>query len=41
MTVDFARVFGSNDNEVYACPNCSTMTDIFDLGAAAQPTADV
>jgi hypothetical protein len=35
----FARVFGTNDDEVYACPSCSTYADIIDEGLAATPRA--
>lgn len=37
VTRDFRRVFGSNDNEVYACLNCATMAELSDLGVAAHP----
>jgi hypothetical protein len=33
VTDRFARVFGTNEDEVYACPNCTTMTDIMRHGA--------
>jgi protein-arginine kinase activator protein McsA len=35
VTLTFARVFGANDDEVYACPECTTMTEILQTGAAA------
>lgn len=35
VTLRFARVFGTNDDEVYACPECTTMTEILQAGAAA------
>ena len=35
VTVDFARVFGTNRNEVFACPRCATMSEIKEFGAAA------
>ena len=34
VTDDFARVFGTNSNEVFACPHCASMRDIMDGGAA-------
>ncbi|MFC7045145.1 hypothetical protein ACFQH6_06695 [Halobacteriaceae archaeon GCM10025711] len=37
VTPDFARVFGSNDDEVYACPDCAPLTEIASDGAAARP----
>lgn len=33
VTVDFARVFGANDDAVYACPNCTTFHDLQEGGA--------
>ncbi|WP_255518445.1 MULTISPECIES: hypothetical protein [Haloferax] len=33
--MDFARVFGTNDNQVFACPECATMSEITEMGAAA------
>ncbi|WP_396613479.1 hypothetical protein ACH9L7_16165 (plasmid) [Haloferax sp. S1W] len=35
VSVDFARVFGTNTNQVFACPACSTMSEISERGAAA------
>ena len=35
VTDDFARVFGTNANEVLACPACASMRAIMDGGAAA------
>lgn len=35
VTDDFARVFGTNQNQVFACPECASMRDIMDGGAAA------
>lgn len=37
VTRDFARVFGSNDDEVYACLNCATLVELADLGRGAAP----
>ncbi|MFC6798230.1 UBP-type zinc finger domain-containing protein [Haladaptatus sp. YSMS36] len=28
VTPDFVRVFGINNNEVWACLNCTTITDL-------------
>lgn len=36
VTDDFARVFGTNANRVFACPECATMRDIM-AGEAAVP----
>ena len=36
VTDDFARVFGDNDDEVHACPECSDDTVVRN-GAAAKP----
>ncbi|WP_255198587.1 DUF7563 family protein [Halorarius litoreus] len=38
VTDDFARVFGTNANEVLACPACAPMRTIMDGGAAALGT---
>lgn len=38
VTDDFARVFGTNANRVFACPECATMRDIMDGRAAAEST---
>lgn len=35
MTDNFARVFGTNDNQVFACPSCASMSEITEFGAAA------
>jgi hypothetical protein len=35
VTKDFARVFGTNDGEVYACPDCATMVELADDALAA------
>ena len=41
VTGDFARVFGTNSNQVFACPACVSMRDIMDGAAAAQrPRSD-
>lgn len=41
VTADFARVFGSNENDVYACPECSTFVEIADMGAAGGASGGV
>ncbi|MFW5918630.1 MAG: DUF7563 family protein [Halanaeroarchaeum sp.] len=28
VSTAFARVFGNNHNEVYACPDCATMREL-------------
>lgn len=35
VTDSFARVFGTNANEVLACPECASMRAIMEGGAAA------
>ncbi|ELZ80433.1 hypothetical protein KU306_17380 (plasmid) [Haloferax larsenii] len=35
VSVDFARVFGTNNNQVFACLACSTMSEISEQGKAA------
>lgn len=35
VTDRFARVFGTNTNEVLACPECASMRAIMEGGAAA------
>jgi len=35
VSPDFVRVFGSNENELFACPNCAPMSAIADAGFAA------
>jgi hypothetical protein len=30
----FARVFGTNENDVFACPDCTTFADLYRGGAA-------
>lgn len=34
VTMDFVRVFGTNDGQVYACPNCSTQAELYNGGGA-------
>lgn len=34
VTDSFARVFGTNTNEVLACPECTSMRSIMEGGAA-------
>ncbi|NHN49318.1 hypothetical protein G9464_17235 [Halostella sp. JP-L12] len=34
VTEQFARVLGDNEDDVHACPECTTQTDIY-RGAAA------
>ena len=36
VTRDFARVFGNNQNEVYACLECTTSTEVKRGGARAE-----
>lgn len=36
----FGRVLGSNENVVYACPDCATKEEL-DAGAAARPDGGV
>ena len=36
----FARVFGDNEDDVYACPSCRGMQELYD-GAAALPNQTV
>lgn len=36
VTKDFARTFGDRDDEVHACPDCTTWTAV-KKGAAAKP----
>lgn len=36
VTADFARVFGDNDHEVHACPDCCTQTNLMS-GEGAKP----
>lgn len=39
----FARVFGNNDNVIFACPNCAPMADLPELAsgtAKRQSTTD-
>lgn len=38
VTDSFARVFGTNTNEVLACPECASMRAIMEGGAAARGT---
>ncbi|MFB6120544.1 MAG: hypothetical protein ABEJ68_05440 [Halobacteriaceae archaeon] len=33
VTARFARVFGDNDDEVWGCPNCSTLAELGDASA--------
>jgi hypothetical protein len=35
VSKDFVRVFGANDGDVFACPDCSTTTNLVH-GAAAE-----
>lgn len=39
VTSNFARVFGSNSNEVYACPSCAPYTALM-TGIAASPAGE-
>lgn len=32
----FARVFGNNDDVVFACPNCASMADLPELASGTQ-----
>ena len=42
VSPSFARVFGDNEDSVHACPNCASMREIMDAGAAASvPASDV
>jgi Zn finger protein HypA/HybF involved in hydrogenase expression len=41
VTSDFARVFGTNSNRVFACPQCVPMRLIIDQGAAALGSDEV
>ncbi len=36
VTPEFVRVFGSNDREVFACPECTAFTELVE-GAGARP----
>lgn len=36
VTRNFVRVFGSNEEEVYACPNCSSLSELMERGGAEQ-----
>lgn len=36
VSADFARVFGNNDDTIYACLNCTTLADLRD-GQAVEP----
>lgn len=36
VSTDFVRVFGTNDDEVHACPACAHMTEIFN-GRSSRP----
>ena len=36
VTPTFARVFGDNDDVVYACPSCASMRAIMEAGAASR-----
>lgn len=36
VTESFARVFGSNEREVFGCPRCRSFASLMD-GAAADP----
>lgn len=38
VTPDFARVFGTTENEVLRCPSCAEMTEI-KAGSGALPDA--
>lgn len=40
VTVDFARVFGDNQDQVYGCPECITATAIYNGAATTGPEAD-
>lgn len=38
VTVRFARVFGNNDDEVYGCPECRGVRELYEGAAAAGAT---
>lgn len=38
VTGQFARVFGDNENELYACPNCCGVRELYDGAAASDVT---
>lgn len=40
VSADFARVFGNDDNQVFACRDCCTF-DALTRGAAANPDGPV
>lgn len=39
VTPEFVRVFGSNDDRVYACLNCATVSDLMDRAATGPEPA--
>lgn len=41
VSVRFARVFGNNDNQVYACPDCTTAQVLRDGVASEESTESV
>jgi hypothetical protein len=41
VTTRFARVFGDNEDEVWACLSCTTGTDILSGGAVAGPASTI
>lgn len=41
VTGQFARVFGDNDDDVYGCPNCCGIKELYNgAGAMDVPSAD-